>query len=231
MHTHTHTRTHAPHARTHARTHAHIFILIIASCILSIMHCYLTATLSKWEALHPSVKLGKYLTSERLQEEPLLFFSHIWFTSAPSPRILLCQSHFSTRRSDSAGLRLNFRHLLHIPRAQRNSAVMRPHIRASLTLACVEVYRHAIIIIAPPLQPVCAAVKRENAWAGNAMHIWHSSTLRWDSAAKRPVVIFSISWATARGPPRDYDELQWGQWHFQMQSNMQDNYKTTKPSD
>ncbi len=231
MHTHTHTRTHAPHARTHARTHAHIFILIIASCILSIMHCYLTATLSKMRSTSPICEIREISYKRKTTGgTTFIFLSHLVYLCT-LPRILLCQSHFSTRRSDSAGLRLNFRHLLHIPRAQCNSAVMRPHIRASLTLACVEVYRHAIIIIAPPLQPVCAAVKRENAWAGNAMHIWHSSTLWWDSAAKRPVVIFSISWATARGPPRDYDELQWGQWHFQMQSNMQDNYKTTKPSD
>lgn len=71
------------------------------------------------------------------------------------PRILLCQSHFSTRRSDSADLRLNFRSLRDVFYTYQElnviHSVVKPRIRASLMSASVDMRSHAIIIIAPPL--------------------------------------------------------------------------------
>lgn len=107
--------------RTCKHRHVCIFILINAVCILSIMHCsYLIVAVSKMRSTSPIL----YILQAKDNRRSYFYFSllgrHIWFTSAPSHRILLCQSHFSTRRSDSAGLRLNFRRLLHIPRVQCN---------------------------------------------------------------------------------------------------------------
>lgn len=172
------------------------------------MHCsYLIAALSKNE------KHVTHLWNEGniLQLRSYFYFSllgrHIWFTSAPSPRILLCQSHFSSRRSDS----LVCVWTSDVFYTYQESSVI--HIRASLrpepVLRCG--LRCVIIMIAPPLHPACTSVKRENAW-GNAMHMTFS-TLPWESTftLKKDLLSSSAFLEQSLRPMRNNDELKGSQ--------------------